>query len=77
MFTIYTQENCPNCITLKNFMKERNIEYTELDVNTTFTAKAKMIANDIEVTPAIDFNNKLFGGDVDTLTTKVLELTNG
>ncbi|MBE5821267.1 MAG: hypothetical protein E7311_01590 [Clostridiales bacterium] len=74
MFTIYTQENCPNCLELKNFMKERNIQYTERNINEDFEAKAKLIMNDIEVTPALSIENNLFGGNLDYLTRKVLEV---
>lgn len=74
MFTIYTQENCPNCLELKKFMKERNIQYTERNINEDYEAKAQMIMNDIEVTPALSVNNDIYGGNLDYLTRKVLEI---
>ncbi len=72
MFTIYTQDNCPNCLELKNVLKQNNIQYTELDVNQSYSAKAKMIMNDIETTPAVEINNQLFGGNVADLTKAIL-----
>lgn len=29
---IYTQDGCPHCVEVKNFFKENNIEFEELDV---------------------------------------------
>lgn len=72
MFTIYTQDNCPNCLELKNVLKQNNIQYTELDVNQSYAAKAKMIMNDIETTPAVEFNNQLIGGNVSDLAKAIL-----
>lgn len=72
MFTIYTQDNCPNCLELKNVLKQNNIQYTELDVNQSYSAKAKMIMNDIETTPAVEINNQLFAGNVSDLTKTIL-----
>ena len=74
MFTIFTQENCPNCSILKGFMKEKNIQYTELDVNNSCEARAKMIFNDIETTPAISYNDNMFGGDLEVLKSRIMEL---
>lgn len=74
MFTIFTQENCPNCTVLKDFLKQRNIEYNELDVNNNFEARAKMIFNDIETTPAILYNGNMFGGELEVLKSRIMEL---
>ncbi|MDD4066465.1 MAG: glutaredoxin [Clostridia bacterium] len=76
MFKVYTQQNCPNCLELKNLLKANNIEYTELDVNAGTTeasaAKAKMIFNDIEATPAVEFDNQVIGGNVQELAMNIL-----
>lgn len=74
MFTIFTQENCPNCTVLKDFLKQRNIKYNELDVNNNFEARAKMIFNDIETTPAILYNGNMFGGELEVLKSRIMEL---
>lgn len=76
MFTIYTQENCPNCLELKNLLKSNNIQYNELNINAktveSSEAKAKMILNDIETTPAIEYNNQILGGSVQELAQNIL-----
>jgi len=30
--TIYTKSACPNCVSAKNLLKAKGLEYTELDV---------------------------------------------
>lgn len=30
--TIYTKSGCPNCVTAKQLLKSKGLEYTELDV---------------------------------------------
>ena len=30
--TIYTKSNCPNCVSAKNLLKSKGLEYTERDV---------------------------------------------
>lgn len=71
MFKLYTQENCPNCESVKNFLKENNISFEEVDVNADTKARAFMIMNDLEVTPAIVADGKIICGDVDTMKVSV------
>lgn len=32
--TIYTKNNCPNCVAAKHILQVRGIEYTEVDIET-------------------------------------------
>ena len=32
--TIYTKSNCPNCVSAKQLLKSKGLEYTEHDVET-------------------------------------------
>ena len=72
MFTIYTQEDCPNCMELKSFMKNNNIPYEEKNVSTDYAAKANLIMHDIESTPAIGIDSQIYGGSLDYLRQKVM-----
>lgn len=74
MFKLYTQENCPNCEELKSFFNAKGIEYDELDVNNDTKARAFMIMNDLETTPAVAFGNDVFGGEVNEIKLKVESL---
>lgn len=74
MFKVYTQENCPNCEELKSFLYERGIEFEELDVNKDTKARAIMIMNDLETTPALYINGSIFGGEIEQIKSKVMEI---
>lgn len=74
MVKIFSQENCPNCDELKSYLKVNNIAFEELDVNKDFKAKAAMLMNDIESTPAVDINGSMFGGSVEELELQVSNL---
>ena len=41
--TIYSTTTCPYCLMLKNYLKEKNISYTEKLVDQDDTAKEEMI----------------------------------
>ena len=68
MFKIYTQENCPNCEELKSFLKDKNISFEELDINVDTKARAVMVMNDLETTPAVSIDGKVFGGELDCIS---------
>ena len=40
---VYSSRDCPNCITLKNFLRERNISYIDVDVGYDEEAAYEMI----------------------------------
>lgn len=67
MFKLYSQPNCPNCEELKDYLKDRNIDFEELNVKENHAARAFMIMNDIETTPAVSLNGNLFGGELDAI----------
>lgn len=71
MIKVYTQENCPNCEELKAFLKEKRVSFEELDVNADTKARAVMVMNDLETTPAVSVDGKVFGGDLNEIKSKV------
>ena len=74
MFKLYTQENCPNCEELKGFLQEKGIAYDEIDVNQDTKARAFMIMNDLETTPAIATGDNVFAGDLVDIKTRIENL---
>lgn len=74
MFKVYTQENCPNCEELKSFLYEKGVEFEELDVNKDTKARAMMIMNDLETTPALYVDGNVLGGEVDQIKARVMEI---
>lgn len=71
MFKLYSQPNCPNCEQLKDYLKNREIDFEELNVTQDHSAKAFMIMNDLETTPAVAFNGNVFGGELDTIKSNI------
>ena len=74
MFKVYTQQNCPNCEDLKAFLYENGVEFEELDVNKDTKARAMMIMNDLETTPAIATGDNVFAGDLMDIKTRIENL---
>ena len=71
MFKLYTQEDCPNCEELKMFLKEKGITYEEVDVNNDTKARAFMIMNDLETTPALTVEDSIICGPVMDMKSKI------
>lgn len=67
MFKLYSQPNCPNCDDLKSYLKDREIKFEELNVVEDHAAKAFMIMNDVETTPAVYVNGNLYAGEINEI----------
>jgi glutaredoxin-like YruB-family protein len=61
--TIYTTSNCPFCLLAKNFFKENNIEYQEIDVSNDREAAKEMIEKSGQTgVPVIEIGGKIIVG---------------
>lgn len=60
---IYTTPNCPYCYTLKEFLKEREIAFEEIDVSQDEQKREEMVqkAGRMEV-PVLDIDGKIVIG---------------
>lgn len=75
MFKLYSQENCPNCEELKSFLKAQGLTFDEVDVTSDTKARAFMIMNDLETTPAIATAEGLvFGGEISDIKSKLMSV---
>ena len=72
---IYTTPTCPWCKKTKEFFKENNIEYEEMDVTANQEAQKEMIDKSGQMgVPVIDIDGEIIVGyDVDKLK-KALKL---
>jgi len=63
MVRIFTTPACPFCYALKEFLKEHNIEFEEIDVSKDEKAKEEMIkkTGKMEV-PAIEIDRQIVVG---------------
>lgn len=40
---VYTSSTCPHCVTAKDYLKEKNVEFTEKNVQTDPEARRELI----------------------------------
>lgn len=65
---IYTKPTCPYCIKAKDFFKDNEIKYDEIDVSNNDTLRQKLIEQTGSKTvPLIFINDQYIGGCTDML----------
>lgn len=77
--SIYTLPNCPNCKKIKTYCTENNIPYTEVNVDTDFKAKARLILEDKEMFPVIQMGSQFVEYNInksDEIKNKIKEYNN-
>ena len=62
--TIYTKSNCPNCVSAKNLLKSKGLEYTERDLTNDPVKQAELFAAypDARQMPQIFIDGQRVGG---------------
>ena len=60
---IFSTPSCPYCVTLKEFLKEKNFEFTDIDVSQDQNALEEMMAKTKQMgVPVIDINGEFIVG---------------
>lgn len=60
---VYSTPVCPHCVMLKEFLKERGIEYEDIDVSSNQKAAQEMVAKSGQMgVPQIEINGKIIVG---------------
>lgn len=74
MIKVYSTPTCPYCVTLKKFLKEKGIEFEDIDVSKNEKELKEMIDKSGQMgVPVVDIDGKIVVGfDRD----KILELLN-
>ena len=63
MIKVYTTPACPYCITLKEFLKQKNIEFEDIDVSKDQKALEEMIKKSGQMgVPVIDIDGQIIVG---------------
>lgn len=63
MIKVYTTPSCVYCQSLKAYFKERNIEFTEIDVSKDQAAAEEMIKRSGQMgVPVLDINGEIVVG---------------
>jgi glutaredoxin-like YruB-family protein len=60
---IYTTSSCPYCLIAKNFFRENNLKYQEIDVSSNRKAATEMIEKSGQTgVPVIEIGGKIIVG---------------
>jgi glutaredoxin 3 len=61
---IYTKSNCPNCVSAKQLLKSKGLEYSERDLTNDIVKQAELFAAypDARQMPQIFINDQRVGG---------------
>ena len=63
MVKVYSTPACPYCVTLKNFLKEHNIQFEDIDVSQNEIAQKEMIEKSGQYgVPVIDIDGQIIVG---------------
>jgi glutaredoxin 3 len=62
--TIYTKSNCPNCVSAKQLLKSKGLEYSERDLTNDIVKQAELFAAypDARQMPQIFIDGQRVGG---------------
>ncbi|MDP2909702.1 MAG: glutaredoxin domain-containing protein [bacterium] len=63
MIKVYSTPTCPYCVTLKNFLKENNIQFEDIDVSQNEAAAKDMIDRSGQMgVPVVDIDGEMIVG---------------
>jgi glutaredoxin 3 len=63
MITVYSTPTCPWCHRVKDFLKEKKVEFTDIDVSSDHAKAEEMIDKSGQMgVPVIDIDGKIFVG---------------
>ena len=61
--TIYTKSNCPNCVSAKQLLKSKGLDWHEFDIEKDFGAQLWLLENpEKRQMPQIYVNDQYVGG---------------
>ncbi len=61
--TVYSTPTCIYCVTLKKFLKEKNVEYNEIDVSVDNVAAKEMVRKSGQMgVPVIEIDDEVIVG---------------
>lgn len=63
MIKVYSTPTCPYCVTLKNFLKEKGIEFSDIDVSQSDKDLKEMVEKSGQMgVPVSDINGEIVAG---------------
>lgn len=75
MVKIYSTPSCPYCYTLKEFLKEKNIEFEDIDISKDEKARDEIIKKSGAMgTPIVEIDGEIVVGFDKEKITKLLKI---
>lgn len=63
MVKVYSTPTCPYCVTLKNFLKEHDIQFEDIDVSQNEISQKEMIEKSGQMgVPVVDIDGEIIVG---------------
>ena len=73
---VFSTSSCPFCVTLKNFLKEHNIEFEDIDVSQDKVAQDEMIKKSGQMSvPVTEIDGQIVVGFDQERIKKLLKIT--
>jgi glutaredoxin len=73
MFKVYSKENCPKCVEVKEWFDLNNISYETVDVLSVEGARDKLVNGGFRTVPQVFDKEGAHFGDCDTTIRKLKE----
>ena len=67
MLTVYSKNNCPNCVRAKSLLESRGVTYTEVNIETDPDARQMLLDKGLRSVPQIFHGYELLPGGFDGL----------
>ena len=65
MLTVYSKNNCPNCVRAKSLLESRGVNYTEVNIETDPDARQMLLDKGLRSVPQIFHGYELLPGGFD------------
>ena len=63
MIKVYSTPTCPYCVTLKKFLKEKGVEFADIDVSADEKALQEMVTSSGQMgVPVVDIDGQIVVG---------------
>ena len=60
--TVYTTSTCPHCVTAKEYLQEKGVDFTEKNVQQDNEARKMLMEKGIMAVPVIEIEGELITG---------------
>lgn len=76
MIKVYSTPTCPYCVTLKEYLKEHNIKFEDVDVSQDEKARDEMVEKSGQMgVPVIDIDGEIVVGFEKEKISQLLKIT--